>query len=500
MSYLVIMNNEGIKSRIIKTELIFWKQLDFIQDENFKEWIENGDEKLINSLLKYQFVDPFKVWEHDGKIYCLDGKHRSLDLQKLITLGVDVPEQLPATFMDCENMEEAAELVLVYSSAYASITKQGLFDFADKFNLELPGMDTLSLPGFDDFSLMEMFNPIDQDNLPEKGKLSDDFLMVPFSILDSRSGEWMARKRQWLGLGFNSQESREDVELIAKSGQSTQIYELRNQMREILKREPSWDEIIDKAKQKGMHVFEGASIFDPVLCELMYKWFCVHKGKILDPFAGGSVRGVVAGMLEYNYWGIDLREDQVVANQKQAKVLNIDDKIAWLIGDSEKVLLSNELFTETDFIFSCPPYAYLEKYSDDPDDLSNMKYEDFLVKYRNIISLSVKNLSDDSFACFVVADIRDKGDGTYKNFVSDTIAAFQDAGMKLYNEMIFINAIGSMAIRLKRQFNTGRKCGKIHQNILVFYKGNTKNIKEKFGELKLEIDLDKLLSQPNIGL
>src|SRR5690606_31734498 len=166
--------------------------------------------------------------------------------------------------------------------------------------------------------------------LPEKAKLTDDFLMVPFSILDSRSGEWMSRKRQWLSLGFNSQESREDVELIAKSGQSTQIYELRNQMREILKREPSWDEIIAKAKEKGMHVFEGASIFDPVLCELMYKWFCVPEGKVLDPFAGGSVRGIGAGMLDFDYHCIDLRGDQVKANVRQAQEMNVE--AAWYGG------------------------------------------------------------------------------------------------------------------------------------------------------------------------
>lgn len=492
------MEIQEIKSRVLKTEAIRWKELHFIQDDNFKEWIDDGDQKLVNSLLQYQFVDPFKVWENEGKIYCLDGKHRTLDLQKLITLGTNVPDQLPATFLDCENMEEAAQLVLVYSSAYARITKQGLFDFADKFNLELPEMSTLSLPGFDDFALREMFYPIDKDNLPEKTKLTDDFVMVPFSILDSRAGEWMARKRQWLNLGFNSQESREDVELIAKSGQSTQIYELRNQMREILQREPSWDEILNKAKEKGLHVFEGASIFDPVVCELMYKWFCIPNGKILDPFAGGSVRGIVAGMLGYEYHGIDLRMEQVNANLKQADELKVQG-ITWYTGDSEKVLEEIE-FTNTDFIFSCPPYAYLEKYSNDPDDLSNMSYDDFLIKYRSIVAKSVRDLKDDSFACFVVGDIRDKVDGTYKNFVSDTIAAFQDSGMKLYNEMIFINAIGSMAIRLKRQFNTGRKCGKIHQNILVFYKGNPKNIKEKFGELKLDIDLDNVLSQPNITL
>jgi hypothetical protein len=36
------------------------------------------------------------------------------------------------------------------------------------------------------------------------------------------------------------------------------------------------------------------SIFDPVLCEIAYRWFCPSGGTVLDPFAGGSVRGIVA--------------------------------------------------------------------------------------------------------------------------------------------------------------------------------------------------------------
>lgn len=135
-----------ITSKVLKVGTIKWKDLQFIQDDNFKEWIDNGDEKLINSLMKYQFVDPFKVWENDGNVYCLDGKHRTLDLSQLIDRGVTVPEELPAIFLDCKNIDEAAELVLVYSSAYSKITQQGLFDFAEKFSLNLPSMETINLP------------------------------------------------------------------------------------------------------------------------------------------------------------------------------------------------------------------------------------------------------------------------------------------------------------------------------------------------------------------
>ncbi len=143
------METKEIKSIVIKTVKIKWKTLEFIQDENFKEWINDGDKKLIESILKFQFCDPFKVWKKGKKIYCLDGKHRFLDLLKIEALGYTIPDELPATFMDCENLESAAELVLVYSSAYAKITQQGLFDFVSKFNLDIPSLNAvINIPEF----------------------------------------------------------------------------------------------------------------------------------------------------------------------------------------------------------------------------------------------------------------------------------------------------------------------------------------------------------------
>lgn len=61
----------------------------------------------------------------------------------------------------------------------------------------------------------------------------------------------------------------------------------------------------------------GTSIFDPVLCELSYRWFSPPGGVILDPFAGGSVRGIVCAALGRRYVGIDLRPEQIEANRQQ---------------------------------------------------------------------------------------------------------------------------------------------------------------------------------------
>lgn len=132
----------SIGSIVEKLAEIEWKRLEFIQKDSFKEWLPNGDGKLYESLIKYQFADPFKVWENGGKIYCLDGKHRWLDLLEAEKRGVAVPDRLPAVFIQCDNEKEAAELVLVYSSAYAKITRAGFVEFAEMYELN---PDDLSL-------------------------------------------------------------------------------------------------------------------------------------------------------------------------------------------------------------------------------------------------------------------------------------------------------------------------------------------------------------------
>lgn len=231
----------------------------------------------------------------------------------------------------------------------------------------------------------------------------------------------------------------------------------------------------------GMAVNQsGTSIFDPVLTELAYRWFCPPNGSILDPFAGGSVRGIVAAHLGYKYTGLDLRVEQIAANIEQGERLTPDNMPTWIVGDSAQDLPAGPF----DMVFSCPPYVDLEVYSDNPLDISTMSYADFLAVYRSIIAQSVARLRDDRFACFVVGDVRDKK-GFYRNFVSDTIAAFQDAGALLYNEAILVTAVGSLPIRVSKQFSSGRKLGKTHQNVLCFFKGNPKTIRDNLGEVEV---------------
>lgn len=219
----------------------------------------------------------------------------------------------------------------------------------------------------------------------------------------------------------------------------------------------------------------GTSIFDPVLCELAYRWFSAPGYKVLDPFAGGSVRGIVASVLGRAYTGVELRAEQVAANKAQAHLASGPAPV-WVCGDSAAI--GTHAPGLYDMVFSCPPYAHLEVYSDDPRDISTMDYPTFRAAYRGIIAETCKLLVPDSFAVFVVGEVRDKR-GNYLNFVGDTVAAFMDAGLSFYNEAILITAVGSLPIRVGKQFAASRKLGKTHQNILVFVKGDGKRAAQR---------------------
>lgn len=289
-------------------------------------------------------------------------------------------------------------------------------------------------------------------------KLSDRFLVPPFSVLDARQGYWQDRKREWLALGISSEQGRGDNLMT----------------------------LGPLARYAKSPPLPTTSVFDPLLCELAYRWFAPKRGVVLDPFAGGSVRGIVASRLGLRYVGQDLQEPQVVANREQAGRICSDPVPEWRVGDSRHIGDTCR-DVSADFVFSCPPYADLERYSDDPADLSTMPYSEFLESYRRIISESCKLLAEDSFACFVVGEVRGK-DGTYHNFVGDTVEAFRGAGLSYYNEAILVSPAGTLPIRAGVAFAAGRKLGKAHQNVLVFVKGDWRRAHERLGSPEVSTD------------
>jgi len=323
--------------------------------------------------------------------------------------------------------------------------------------------------------------------------LFDRFLIPPFSVLNTHSGKWQARKKQWLSLGIKSELGRSENLMISNQKELLSI-QVGSRRQRFIKRKTSPDRINLKRIQ-GMDkgYTSGTSVFDPVLCELIYRWFCPENGKVLDPFAGGSVRGITAAWLNRKYIGIDLSKEQVNSNKEQwiaieGKAFYVKrPRPLWLVGDAKDVQIIARARDKVkyDLIFSCPPYGNLETYSDNPADLSNFKDEDFDKAYAEIIFNACQMLKENRFACFVVGDYRNT-EGFYRNLPTKTILNFQNAGLRLYNEIILMTAIGTLPIRINKQFTRGRKVGKMHQNILIFFKGNPKEISNDF---KIDVGL-----------
>jgi len=273
--------------------------------------------------------------------------------------------------------------------------------------------------------------------------LRDKYIEPPFTRLDAVGGNWQKRKKMWLQRGLKSEIGRK-AELCLAQGLN---------------------------KYDPRQSYTGTSVFDPVLCELMYRWFLPDNGTILDPFAGGPVRGIVAHYLKYYYVGIELRQEQVDANRENAaEILPVNNQPSWHVGDSDSILDCDFLY-EFDMVFSCPPYMDLEVYSDDENDLSNMTDEKFIEKYKSIIKKSCSKLKKDGYAVFVVGDVRDKKTGYYKDFITITKMAFYKSGLKLYNEAILLeNGLNTAAMRADKQFTASKKLIKVHQNVLIFIK------------------------------
>ena len=406
---------------------------------NAKEHPKEQIEQIKESIIKFHNNDPIAIDENN---VIIEGHGR---YEALKELGY---EQVECIRLDHLNDDQKKAYRLVHNK----LTMNSDFNF-DLLEEELKTINDIDMSFFD-FD-MSMFDDIEEEIKEEANKkLTDEFLIPPTSVFDTRQGYWQERKRAWKDIGISSEVGRDEA--LLGSG------------------------LKQLADKLGSKTLTGTSIFDPVLCEIIYKWFNVHQGNIFDCFAGGSVRGIVAEKLGYKYTGIDLRKEQVEANILNANELNLNP--TWICDDS----LNADLYIEdnsVDLLFSCPPYADLEVYSDDERDISNMDYEQFKEVYKKIIDIACKKVKDDRFAVFVVGDVRDKK-GYYRNFVDYTKECFNNNGFMTYNEIILLEQLGTIPMRARLVFKK-RKVAKAHQNILIFYKGDINNIPCNYSNIEV---------------
>lgn len=295
---------------------------------------------------------------------------------------------------------------------------------------------------FTDEMLRSYFNDVVYDRKIDN--LYTKYVVPPFSILDTRSGNWQERRRAWLELAGNLTATKENV--------------------------------LSQGENLISTINGGSSNFDPVLAELMFKWFNISNGKILDPFGGEQTKGVVAGYLKMPYWGCELRQDQVDYNIQITMDL---PAVNYSCGDSRHIasIIGERNF---DMVLTSPPYYDLEVYSDQKDDISTFgTFDDFMKSMQEIYAACISMLNDNRFFVVKIGEIRDRKTGVYRNFVGETIQVLKKLGLEYYNELILLNSPGTAPMRAT-SFFTSRKMVKVHQNVLVFFKGDVRQIPKLF--------------------
>lgn len=439
------MNKE--KQIEIRTEGLPMKKIsEFIALQgNLKVMDQKRLDRLKENIIQNGFIAPIFVWQ--GQI--VDGHQRIKALNELLSQGYNlfykgknVHSMVPFININANDRQEAAKFILTYNSQYGQMV--GLEEFLTDFKLNWEDIDS---------QLMLQVEYNSKFGKPNNA-LKNNWIMPPFSILDTRQAYWQERRSEWYQLLGDTTFSREGV---------------------------LGDDLISS-------INSGVSLFDPVLAEIIFKWFNPKNGSILNLFAGGVEPNVVAAYQGHSITGLELRQDQIDHTNRIATKIGVQNKVNIICDD---VLNIENHFSDArfDLLFSCPPYYDLETYGDDQRDFANKSETDFDDLLQKTIAAGARKLKDNRFAVFVISEVR-RPDGSYRGFIPKVINWFQQAGLHYYNEIVLINSIGTLPFRINKAW-ANRKIGKMHQNILVFYKGKINQIEKEFDKTRQNGSLHK---------
>lgn len=288
-----------------------------------------------------------------------------------------------------------------------------------------------------------VWHPDDPDRYPPM----DVHGTLPWSVLRQDSPAWQTRKRWWRtlgdGLGVDTPQPRAHAASMAATG-------------------------------RHGAVSGGVSSFDPHLAELLYSWFCPPGGLVVDPCAGGAVRGLVAAHLGYRYLGVDLSGPQVDANRALcdrwlARGL-LDGWPRWRLGDGRD-LVDRVGDERGDYAICCPPYHNRERYSDHPDDLSTMRWPAFVDAHAALVQAAVDALAEDRFVTWVISDVRDHR-GHLRGLPALAAEHLRAAGAHVVNEQVLVAPTGTLRKLMRPAWEAARTTTRHHQWVITAVKGD----------------------------
>jgi tRNA1(Val) A37 N6-methylase TrmN6 len=437
---------DNIQKYGLREPLVVWKEKNILVDGHNRYEI-CAELNIIPPITYYSFAD-----ENEAKMFIIENQiiRRNLQPYEKIEVYLKVKDSLHKLGIAAKKEKGKQKkhntlLILAEKTGYSHDTVHKALYIAanadeDSKNLLRDGKATIN----------QIYSRLRDKT---RGGLAEKFIVPPFSIIDTTTEDWRLRKNHWKSLMGDLGKTRtgEWGTISGSSGSNTNVLATIN---------------------------EGTSNFDPVIIEVMLKWYAGDSASIIDPFGGEQAKGFVCGKLGHAYCGIEIRQDQVDHNRQTMESAGLSDSVVYHCGDSRNIL---ELVGDArfDMCITSPPYYNLEVYS--KEDLSSLgTYEEFIEMYKDILVKTASLIKEGGFFVIKVGEIR-KENGEYYGFVGDTIQILRATGLSFYNDLIIRNNVGTGAMRASNNMRT-KKVVRLHQNLLVFYKGDPSNLKSSGNE------------------
>lgn len=204
-------------------------------ENNARKHQETDVAAIVASIKEFGFKDPIGVWSDDNIV--VEGHGRLVAAKKL---GM---KSVPCIRLDDLTDEQRR----AYALAHNKTAELSEWDI-DLLDVELDNILDIDMADFG-FDLSDAGGLSSYDS-EEHGKLTDKFVVPPFSVLDARQGYWKERKRDWLEITGDLSETRDGEYGTISDGKDNMLATING----------------------------GTSNFDPVLAETMMKWFCPRGG------------------------------------------------------------------------------------------------------------------------------------------------------------------------------------------------------------------------------
>jgi hypothetical protein len=280
------------------------------------------------------------------------------------------------------------------------------------------------------------------------------------NVWNSTAGDWLRLKRDW-----NAR--------IDEAGEITEIPNPAFATREgCWQGESGFANVVTGRSHNG-----NASVLDPVACEVVLRMFTPLRGRVYNPFGGGVQMGFVAGASGYEYLASEIRQNQCDANNKLCSQF---ENVQWVQSDSS-TYQPDGMF---DLVFACPPYYRVERYIDydgEPPagEINNLgTYDEFRDTLFAGYRVAIDHLKDNRFIAIMTGDSRNSKGG-YHCHEAETELFFKDAGLTVYNKIIYLEAEFTRLAQAKKTLQF-RKFPKREQRIIVAYKGDVEAIRDEF--------------------